>query len=218
MKSDIVEWLQEERGTWDRAQCYSKTGYSPHTLVALYKHRDQLLRIQHNVQSFAEKIAQIADEHHESKVTNKSNVSSSSNAVQIIAITSTTSTTTGITTDSSGQIQENPVIISLPDPATSGMVPLAMVAAEDDNAMDTNIHNSLSDDLPCVICRRIDLSAKNRLIECSKCTSLYHQECHSPQIKDSDLVNGQELSWCCSNCKVKKFKSSHLGGSPSESK
>lgn len=143
---------------------------------------------------------------------NKSSDSSSSSPVQIIATTSTTSTTTVITTDSSGQTQEIPVIISLPDTTNS-----ATIAAVDDNAMDTNIHNSLFDDLACVICRRIDLSAKNRLIECSKCTSLYHQECHSPQIKDSELVNGQELSWCCSNCKVKRFKSSHMAGSPSKS-
>lgn len=143
---------------------------------------------------------------------NRSSDSSSSSPVQIIATTSTTSTTTVITTDSSGQTQEIPVIISLPDSSNS-----ATIAAIDDNAMDTNIHNSLFDDLACVICRRIDLSAKNRLIECSKCTSLYHQECHSPQIKDSDLINGQELSWCCSNCKVKRFKSSHSTGSPSKS-
>lgn len=143
---------------------------------------------------------------------NRSSDSSSSSPVQIIATTSTTSTTTVITTDLSGQTQEIPVIISLPDSSNS-----ATIAAIDDNAMDTNIHNSLFDDLACVICRRIDLSAKNRLIECSKCTSLYHQECHSPQIKDSDLINGQELSWCCSNCKVKRFKSSHSTGSPSKS-
>lgn len=143
---------------------------------------------------------------------NKSSDSSSSSPVQIITTTSTTSTTTVIATDSSGQTQEIPVIISLPDTTNS-----ATIAAVDDNAMDTNIHNSLFDDLACVICRHLDLSAKNRLIECSKCTSLYHQECHSPPIKDSDLVNGQELSWCCCNCKVKKFKSSHSTGSPSKS-
>ncbi|XP_031623615.1 integrator complex subunit 12 [Contarinia nasturtii] len=145
---------------------------------------------------------------------NKSSDSSSSSPVQIIATTNTTSTTTVITTDSSGQTQEIPVIISLPDTMTN-----ATIAAVDDNAMDENIHNSLFDDLSCIICRRIDFSAKNRLIECTKCNSLYHQECHPPQLKDSDLSNGQESTWCCSNCKVKKFKTSsgHLIGSPSKS-
>lgn len=148
---------------------------------------------------------------------NKSSDSSSSSPIQIIATTSGTSTTTTvITTDSSGQTTEIPVIISLPDTGTTN----ATIAAVDDNAMDTNIHNSLFDDLACVICRRIDLSAKNRLIECTKCTSLYHQECHDPQIKDSDLSNGQESLWCCKDCrKVKRFKSTsaQLTASPSKS-
>lgn len=144
---------------------------------------------------------------------NKSSNSSSSSPVQIIATTSSTSaTTTVITTDLSGQTQEIPVIISMPDASS------ASIGAIDDNAMDTNIHNSLFDELSCLICRRIDLSAKNRLIECTKCTSLYHQDCHNPQISDSDLVNGQESTWCCSNCRVKKFKSSSsMTGSPSKS-
>lgn len=142
---------------------------------------------------------------------NKSSDSSSSSPVQIIATTSTTSTTTVITTDSSGQTQEIPFIISLPDSSNSDSI-----AAVDDNAMDTHIHDILFDDLSCVICGRLDVSAKNRLIECIKCTSLYHQECHNPQIKDSDMANGQESTWCCSNCKVKKFKTSSIG-SPSKS-
>lgn len=143
---------------------------------------------------------------------NKSSDSSSSSPVQIIGTTSTTSTTVIATTISSGQTQEIPVIISMPDTSTADSI-----VAVDDNAMDTHIHNSLFDDLSCVICRRIDLSAKNRLIECTKCTSLYHQECHSPQIKDSDLANEQESSWCCCNCYVKKVKSSSGSGSSSKS-
>lgn len=77
----------------------------------------------------------------------------------------------------------------------------------DDNAIDSNIHNALFDDLMCAICRGIDVSAKNRLIECTKCNTLYHQECHSPQIKDAELVNGQELLWHCNDCRTKKPKS-----------
>lgn len=128
----------------------------------------------------------------------KSNDSSSNNSpVQIITTTNiTTSTTTVLTTDLTGQTQEIPVIISLPDSANG-----TTLTAVDDNAMDTNIHNSLFEDLACVVCRRIDFVAKNRLIECTKCNSLYHQECHSPQIKDSDLADEQEAAWLCSECK-----------------
>lgn len=115
---------------------------------------------------------------------NKSSDSSSSSPVQIIAVTtSSSSTTTVLTTDLTGQPQEIPVIISLPDTATT-----TSIVTDDDNAMDANIHTNLFDDLACVICRRIDLSAKNRLIECIKCSSLYHQECHSPVIKDAVCI------------------------------
>lgn len=113
---------------------------------------------------------------------NKSSDSSSSSPVQIIAVTTNSATaTTVLTTDSSGHTQEIPVIISLPDtPPTA-----TAIAAVDDNAMDTHINNSFFDDLACVTCRRIDLSAKNRLIECTRCSSLYHQECHNPAIIDA---------------------------------
>lgn len=117
---------------------------------------------------------------------NKSSDSSSSSPVQIIAVTtnSATAATTVLTTDSSGHTQEIPVIISLPDTPTT----TTTITAVDDNAMDTHISNSFFDDLACVICRRIDLSAKNRLIECTRCSSLYHQECHNPVIIDAVCI------------------------------
>lgn len=128
----------------------------------------------------------------------KSSDSNSNNSpMQIITTTTiTTPTATVLTTDLTGETQEIPVIISLPDSGNG-----TTLGAVDDNAMDTNIHNSLFEDLACVVCRRIDFVAKNRLIECTKCNSLYHQECHSPQIKDSDLANEQEAAWMCSECK-----------------
>lgn len=69
-------------------------------------------------------------------------------------------------------------------------------------------------DLNCVVCRRIESSAKNRLIECTDCQSLYHQECHSPQISESD-ANENDSTWCCSHCK-NKVKSSSVA-SPAKS-
>ena len=70
------------------------------------------------------------------------------------------------------------------------------------------------EDLMCLVCRRMDVSARNRLIECADCHSLYHQECHKPPISDSD-ANEQEFSWCCSLCK-NKIKSSSVA-SPAKS-
>lgn len=57
----------------------------------------------------------------------------------------------------------------------------------------------LEDDLTCVICKGMDVGARNRLVECLECHSLYHQECHVPHILDSQIdVPG--LVWYCSNC------------------
>lgn len=159
---------------------------------------------------------------------NKSNDSNSNNSnpasVQITTVTVASGTAVGgttaatvLTTDLSGQPQEIPVIISLPD-AEGG----ATLTTVDDNAIDDTImlHNQhLNDleDLVCVVCRRIDLSAKNRLIECTKCNSLYHQECHTPQIADSDLNDDRELSWCCGTCKANSAKSTEASPAKSSS-
>lgn len=64
------------------------------------------------------------------------------------------------------------------------------------------------------MCRRIESSAKNRLIECTDCQSLYHQECHNPQISDAD-ANENDSTWCCTHCK-NKVKSSSVA-SPAKS-
>ncbi|XP_076761760.1 integrator complex subunit 12 [Xylocopa sonorina] len=68
----------------------------------------------------------------------------------------------------------------------------------------------LEDDLTCVICKGMDVGARNRLVECLECHSLYHQECHVPHILDSQIdVPG--LVWYCSNCsksQVSKERSS----------
>lgn len=56
------------------------------------------------------------------------------------------------------------------------------------------------EDLMCVICRRMDVSVRNRLVECSECHSLYHQECHKPPISEAE-ANDQENVWNCALCK-----------------
>lgn len=57
----------------------------------------------------------------------------------------------------------------------------------------------LEDDLTCVICKGMDVGARNRLVECTECHSLYHQECHSPHILDSQIDVPRQV-WYCSNC------------------
>lgn len=143
---------------------------------------------------------------HSHKSSDSSSNNSNSSPVQIgtaMGLASGASTTaTVLTTDSSGQQQEIPVIISLPD----------------DNASDDNISHHLNDfaDLACFVCGRIDFGAKNRLIECTKCTLMYHQECHTPQIADTELNNDQESTWSCIACKTKSIKT-QLMASPAKS-
>jgi integrator complex subunit 12 len=64
---------------------------------------------------------------------------------------------------------------------------------------DTLALEILEDDLTCVICKGMDVSARNRLMECQECHSLYHQECHIPHILDSQIDVPKQV-WYCSNC------------------
>lgn len=64
---------------------------------------------------------------------------------------------------------------------------------------DTLALEILEDDLTCVICKGMDVGARNRLVECLECHSLYHQECHVPHILDSQ-IDVPRQTWCCSNC------------------
>lgn len=53
----------------------------------------------------------------------------------------------------------------------------------------------LNEDLMCVVCNRMEVGAKNQLLECASCHSLYHQDCHIPAIT-TPFEN-----WICKNCK-----------------
>lgn len=112
-------------------------------------------------------------------------------------------------TDISVQSQDIPMIISLSDSGEA-------INDDDNNIMLDDEHLKDFEELACVVCHRIDLSAKNRLIECTKCNSLYHQDCHKPQISDADLIDELEDSWCCTNC-TKLSKTQALIASPAKS-
>lgn len=57
----------------------------------------------------------------------------------------------------------------------------------------------LDDDLTCVVCRGMDIGARNRLVECKDCGSLYHQECHVPNVPDSQ-IDETPVVWYCHTC------------------
>jgi len=47
--------------------------------------------------------------------------------------------------------------------------------------------------------RGMDVVARNQLVECIECHSLYHQECHDPPVAEADM-NDPRSAWYCSNC------------------
>ncbi|XP_076343714.1 integrator complex subunit 12 isoform X2 [Tachypleus tridentatus] len=53
--------------------------------------------------------------------------------------------------------------------------------------------------LACVVCKQIDVSPGNQLVECQECHSLYHQECHRPSVTDFDM-NDPRRVWYCTRC------------------
>ncbi|KAG8228548.1 hypothetical protein J437_LFUL017938 [Ladona fulva] len=57
----------------------------------------------------------------------------------------------------------------------------------------------LEEDLMCVVCRGMDVGARNRLVECVECHSLYHQECHKPPIQEAHASDPRRV-WTCSAC------------------
>ncbi|KAJ8923607.1 hypothetical protein NQ315_010186 [Exocentrus adspersus] len=66
----------------------------------------------------------------------------------------------------------------------------------------------LKEDLMCIICNGMDVGARNRLLECSDCHSLYHQECHKPGVTEDSFEN-----WVCYNCKEASKKLKLANGS-----
>ncbi|EDW27984.1 GL27225 [Drosophila persimilis] len=55
-------------------------------------------------------------------------------------------------------------------------------------------------DLNCCVCGEMMFTATNRLVECSKCGAMYHQECHKPPITKEEAADDQEQTWQCDTC------------------
>ena len=85
--------------------------------------------------------------------------------------------------------------------------------AEDDSETDVE-DNDYSGSLPtgshftCNICKQMDISSNNQLVECHECRLMYHQECHKPAITKKDL--DPRSIWYCSKCSKKSKLGSKL--------
>lgn len=51
----------------------------------------------------------------------------------------------------------------------------------------------------CIVCKLIEQTPGNSLVECQECHSLYHQECHRPPVSDHD-INDPRHVWYCTRC------------------
>ncbi|XP_053670537.1 integrator complex subunit 12-like [Anopheles nili] len=91
-------------------------------------------------------------------------------------------------------ISSGPILISTSD--------LEGNDEDDDVVMEEDKLKEL-EDLMCVVCRLMDVSARNRLVECADCHALYHQECHKPVISEAD-ANDEENAWYCTLCRSKQ--------------
>ncbi|XP_017082894.1 integrator complex subunit 12 [Drosophila eugracilis] len=69
-------------------------------------------------------------------------------------------------------------------------------------------------DLNCCVCGEMVFTATNRLIECSKCGAMYHQECHKPPITKEEAADDQEQTWQCDTCCNKPTTSGKTTAAP----
>ncbi|XP_049844752.1 integrator complex subunit 12-like isoform X2 [Schistocerca gregaria] len=69
---------------------------------------------------------------------------------------------------------------------------------DEDNDSEINLE-ILEEDLTCIVCRGMDVAPRNRLIECTECHSLYHQECHQPPVGEADMEDPRSI-WYCTDC------------------
>lgn len=59
--------------------------------------------------------------------------------------------------------------------------------------------------ISCVVCKRVDQSTGNEIVECQECHSLYHQECHKPSLANEN-VKDPRFVWYCTTCTNKRKK------------
>lgn len=72
-------------------------------------------------------------------------------------------------------------------------------------------------DCSCCVCKTFTQESSNKLMECSSCQNLYHQECHSPAVSNQE-ASDPRLIWNCYKCTKKSSgseKEREKGGSSS---
>jgi len=60
-------------------------------------------------------------------------------------------------------------------------------------------------DCSCCVCKTFTQELHNKLMECSTCGNLYHQECHSPPVQSGEASDPRAI-WNCYKCTRKSSK------------
>merc|ERR1712142_620626 len=75
-----------------------------------------------------------------------------------------------------------------------------------------DLEMNLEFDCSCCVCKTFTQESGNKLMECSSCQNLYHQECHNPPVSNHE-ASDPRLIWNCVKC----TKKSVPGGKPASS-
>ena len=74
--------------------------------------------------------------------------------------------------------------------------------AGDSEAMDLEMNLEDQFDCSCCVCKSFSQESGNKLMECSSCQNLYHQECHNPPVSN-EKASDPRLIWNCDKCSNK---------------
>ena len=83
--------------------------------------------------------------------------------------------------------------------SSTSMTPSPTSIAVEDADIEMDIDFQSLNDCTCCICKSFNQENGNKLMECTTCQNLYHQECHNPIITDEEVADPR-LVWNCSSC------------------
>jgi len=70
-----------------------------------------------------------------------------------------------------------------------------------------DLEMNLEFDCSCCVCKTFTQESGNKLMECSSCQNLYHQECHNPPVSNHE-ASDPRLIWNCVKCTKKSVPGS----------
>ena len=86
-----------------------------------------------------------------------------------------------------------------PTPPPSREGDMSDAGASDADYDDMQLEMNLEFDCSCFVCKTFTQHSDNKLMECSSCQNLYHQECHNPPVSN-EKASDPRLIWNCDKC------------------